>query len=507
MDRRRFLVGTSITSLLAATEWPAWAKTPQQGPTQQTDLHQEARKRPNVVLLMADQHKRSCMGAYGDPVAKTPNLDALAGESVRFTNAYCNNPVCTPSRASMLTGLYCHNLESQNNSKPYMPEHRTMAHHFNHAGYMTALIGKMHFVDAQTHGFDYKLDFNDWLQYLGPKAQIYADELGRSNSGSGLPEIDDLWREEGDPWKGHRTLDDRLGSVAVGRVSLLEEKDHFESFVARESVRFMRNFGTKGKPFFLVSSFLKPHDPFMPVQRFAEMFDAESMRLPQSYGKADKSKLPQEVVHSIDFNAPTPELRAQAAAMERMALYYANLAQMDDCLGQVVRGIKELNLENDTIICYTSDHGEMLGELGLWQKFEFYEGSCGVPLMIHVPGRAASVCETPVSLVSLSATLTGLAGVEQITPNDGVSLAPLLESRESSEHFGPVFAEYDLGGRQPKAMIRDGQWKYTYWLHDIPELYDLKSDPEELHNLAAETAFTSKANELHAKLLAWHQPA
>lgn len=123
-------------------------------------------KRPNVLLLMADQHKRTCMGAYGDPVAKTPNLDRLARGAVRFTNAYCNNPVCTPSRASMLTGLYNHHFEAQNNATPFSPLRRTMAHHFGAAGYLTGL---------------------NWFQYLGPKVQLYADELGQRNSGSGLP--------------------------------------------------------------------------------------------------------------------------------------------------------------------------------------------------------------------------------------------------------------------------------------------------------------------------------
>lgn len=447
------------------------------------------------------------MGACGDPVAKTPNLDALAGQSVRFSNAYCNNPICAPSRASMLTGLYSHHIETQNNITPFSPKHSTMAHHFNRAGYMTALIGKMHFVDAQTHGFEYRLDFNDWMQYLGPKTQIFAGEFDKQrNSGAGLPQIDDLWREEGNPWEGHRTKDDRLGPAAVGRVSLLAEQDHFESFVARELARFLRNFGTTGQPFFLISSFLKPHDPFMPAQRFADMFKAEDMRLPHSYGKADKSKLPRLVVKSIDAFASTSELRDPEAARKHMAFYYANLAQMDDCLGRIVSALKDLDLENDTIVCYTSDHGDMLGDLGLWQKLQFYEGSCGVPLMFRVPGRQAGVCDAPVSLVSLSATLTELAGVEQVPPNDGVSLAPLLDSPHSKSDFGPVFAEYGLTGPQ-KSMIRRGQWKYTYWLHDLPELYDLKSDPEELHNLAADPQYAAIANKLRAQLLGWHRPA
>lgn len=491
MDRRNFLAALAATTISAAVAAESQSRDP----------------RPNVLLLMADQHKRTCMGAYGDPVAKTPNLDRLAAQSVRFTNAYCTNPVCTPSRASLMTGMYSHNLEAQDNTTPYLPTHKTIAHHFDAAGYMTGLVGKMHWVDAQSHGFEYRLEFNDWFQYLGPKAQLYADELGMHNSGSGQPEIDDLWRDFGDPWQNHRTLDRREGSVSVGRVSLLEEKDHFDSFVARESVRFLRNFGKSGRPFFLTSSFLKPHDPFMPAARFAAMFSPDQMSLPASWGRADKSKLPREVVRSIENNGPTPELRDPAEAKRRIALYYANLAQMDDCVGQVITAIQQLGLENDTIICYTSDHGEMLGDLGLWQKFEFYEGSCGIPLMIRVPGRQPGVCPVPVSQVSICSTLTGLASVPQLAPNDGPSLAPQLSSPASATAAGPVFAEYGLNGKQPKYMVRDGDWKYTFWLHDIPELYNLRTDPQELHNLAADPQYASRRDTLHDTLFAWHRPA
>jgi choline-sulfatase len=494
MDRRNFLAALAAATISAAA-----------GEGAESQTHNS--HRPNVLLLMSDEHKRSCMGAYGDAVAKTPNLDRLASQSIRFENAYCTNPVCTPSRASLMTGLYSHHLEAQDNTTPYLPTHKTIAHHFNAAGYMTGLVGKMHWVDAQSHGFEYRLEFNDWFQYLGPKTKIYADELGMRNSGSGQPEIDDLWRDYGDPWKGSRDLDSREGSVAVGRVSLLEEKDHFDNFVAREAIRFLNNFGKGDRPFFLTASFLKPHDPFMPAARFAAMFPPDQMKLPDSWDKADKATLPKEVQHSIEFNGPTPELRDPQEAKKRIALYYANLAQMDDCVGQVVRAVEQLGLEKDTIICYTSDHGEMLGDLGLWQKFQFYEGSCGIPLMIRVPGRKSGVCKTPVSLISLSATLTDLASVAQIAPNDGHSLATYVRSPTSQQSAGPVFAEYGLSSKQPKYMVRDGDWKYTFWVHDIPELYNLRIDPQELHNLAAEPQYASQLNALHRTLVAWHRPA
>src|SRR5258708_8825919 len=177
---------------------------------------QTGRRPKNVLLLMSDQHKPRAMGIDGNPVAKTPNLDALARSGVRFDSVYCSNAVCVPSRASLLTGLYTHNHGAYNNSIAWPFAHKTMAHHFNRAGYMTGLIGKMHFVDAQTHGFEYRLDFNDWWQYLGPKTKLYAEELSRANSGSGMPQIDTLWRGAGDPWEGLCDPAQRPGVLAGG---------------------------------------------------------------------------------------------------------------------------------------------------------------------------------------------------------------------------------------------------------------------------------------------------
>ena len=460
----------------------------------------------NVLLIMSDQHKRDCLGAAGDPVAHTPNLDELARTSVRFTDAYCTNPVCTPSRASILTGLYTHNHGAWNNTTPWPPEHKTIAHYFGGAGYQTALVGKMHFVDAQTHGFDYHLDFNDWYQFLGPKTKLYADELGQANSGSGLPQIDDLWRDSGDPWKGAREHDDREGPVAVGAISKIPEQDHFESFVARESVRFLRNYGKQRQPFLLISSFLKPHDPFMPAPRFANMFRAEDMRLPDTWGRVDLTKVPAQVRQSIEHNAPTPELRDPGQARKRIAFYYANLAQMDDCAGTVLKELRQLGLEENTIVVYTSDHGEMLGEHGLWQKFQFYESSCGIPLMIRAPGVSKpAVCRMPLSQVGLLPTIAELARVPVSSNIDGRSFAEQVRN-PAAQHELPVFAEYDLRNPRAKYMLRRGDYKYTLWTHDMPELYNLRTDPKEMNNLALRSDHQSTVEHLKSELLAWYKP-
>ncbi len=511
MNRRKFLSLAATT--LGAAGMHADAATDAMGVQALESDGSPLDSRPNVLILMSDQHKRSCMGVAGDSVAVTPNLDRLARESIRFTNAYCTNPVCAPSRASMMTGLYTHNLLSRGvlktsgDSSPYPFKHKTVADQFSRAGYMTALIGKMHFMDAQTHGFNYHLEFNDWCQYLGPRVQLYADELAARNSGAGLPQIESLWQKGGDPWKGHRKLDNRLAPCSVGKVSEMAEEDHFDNFVARESVHFLEHYARENEPFFLVSSFLKPHAPFMPAKRFAEMFHAEQMKLSPTWGKADLKHLPKEVCRRIEDCPGTPELKDAAEARKRVAYYYGNLAQMDDCAGQVLNALSRLGLDRNTIVVYTADHGEMLGDLGLWQKFQFYEGSCGVPLTIKVPGGTPALCDTPLSLVSLAATLADLCRVPLSGPSDGKSFASLVRQPDSRANYGPVFAEYGLGNHNAKYMVRDGDYKYTYWVHDIDELYDLRSDPEEILNLADRPDHNATVERLRAELFAWHPPA
>lgn len=407
----------------------------------------------------------------------------------------------------MLTGLYSHNLYPKgSNDQPYSPRQRTLPEHFNRADYVTALIGKMHFVDAQIHGFQYELEFNDWFQTLGPKAGLYANETYYPNSGAGLPQIQSLWKSQGDPWKDHREFDNRLGPVAVGRPSKMAEADHFESFVARESVRFLENYGQSDEPFFLVTSFLKPHDPFMPAELFAGMFHEQDIKLSPTWGKANLESLPQQVQQDIRTSRVTPELLHPQAARQRVASYYGSLAQTDDGVGQVLAALTRLGLDRNTIVVYTSDHGEMLGDLGLWNKFQFYEGSCGVPLLIRVPEGHAAVCDTPVSLISLGATLAELCSVPVPGPSDGRSFAGLISDPTSRQDYGPVFAEFDLGKQGEKYMIREGDLKYSFWVHDRAELYDLKNDPEEMQNLAERPEHQAVVNHLKQRLFSWYRP-
>ncbi len=478
MKRREFLAGGSMAASLPA---------PGAG---------RAGRPKNVLWLMADQHKPGALGVNGDPVARTPNLDALARSGTSFDGAYCTSPVCVPSRASLLTGLYPHRHGAYNNSRPWPFEIQTAAHHFNRAGYMTAFIGKMHSVDAQTHGFDYRLDFNDWFQTLGPRTAWYAEEVGRGNIGS-------VQRLGFDAWKAAVQPDGRQGPVHVGRVSRLPEEDDFEAFVGRESVRFLEN--NARRPFFLVSSFHKPHDPFMPAERFARMFPPEEMALPSTWGKVDLETVPGVIRQSIRRCPATPELADPNQARRRIAFYYGSLAQMDYYLGQVLDALRKLGLEQDTIVLYNSDHGEMLGEHGLWLKFVMYESSVRVPLIFRVPGLtpADARCAGLVSLVQLLPTLLELCALPVPAGLDGPSLVPQL--REPARRLdAAVFAEHAAHARQACYMARHGDYKYIHWVNDLAELYNLREDPLEMKNLAAKPDYSGCLSELKQRLLAWN---
>ncbi len=403
----------------------------------------------------------------------------------------------------MLTGLYPHKLLPYN-TWPY--EKETAAHYFHRAGYMTGVIGKMHFLDGQTHGFDFKLDFNDWHQYLGPKTKLVAEEIYYPDSGCGLPQIPDLWKESGDPWLGTINRDDREGLAPVGRISSLREEDHFESFVSRELIRFLKTFGRR-HPFFLVGSLLKPHAPFMPAERFGNMFHPNDMQLPASWGKVNLPSVPKYVQESIKYWRVTPEVRDPQQARRLLAMYYACLAQSDDNIGKVLRALTELGLEEDTIVVYTSDHGDMLGEHGLWQKFVLYEASVGVPLIIRAPGVTprGAVCDSPVSQVQLLATLAELCGVSLPSGLDTTSLAKSL-AEPATKLTAPVFAEHALGTGQARYMLRSGDYKYCHNVHDIPELYNLRSDPSEMNNLALLPNYRNRTEQLKEQLFTWWRP-
>jgi choline-sulfatase len=237
------------------------------------------------------------------------------------------------------------------------------------------------------------------------------------------------------------------------------------------------------------------------------MYRAEDMRLPDSWGKMDPATTPAFIQRRIRENPLTPELLDPQKALQRIASYYGCLAQMDDCTGAVLRALKETGLEDDTIVVYTSDHGELLGEHSLWQKFVFYEASVGVPLIFRVPGftAAGAVCETPVSHVQLAPTLAELCGVSLLASSDGESLVPLLKE-PARAITSTVHAHYDMGTPNKKAMVRHGDWKYCHYENDIPELFNLREDPNEMRNLAAAPSSRATLDDFRSRIIGLEIP-
>jgi len=471
--------------------------------------------KPNVLLIMTDQHRADLMTCAGRDLVPTPNIDLIASRGVRFTNAYCPYPVCVASRMALLTGLYAHSTGAITNLDRLDWRYRTIANHFAENGYLTGLIGKMHFLDAHNHGFEYYLSINDWLMYLGPKVQHYANEIANhplgqnffktvDDGGAGLPDIDGLWLQ-GSPW---------VGSVEKwdfdNMASRLEPEDHLDMFLAREAAKFISRY--REQPFFLVTSFMKPHSPFYPPRQWAEKYPVDKMTLPEV---GDISQYPQNIQRRIRNMAALGEIRRRA----HRAGYLGNLAFVDTCVGHVYKSLEKENLLENTIVVYTSDHGEMDGDHGLYQKFCLFEPSVRVPLIVsypkHLPQNKVTAALT--EYIGLYPTLCELAGLEEPRKTtlldipgspermDAAGFADVLR-RPDMEGPSAAFSEFNLRSRICQYMIRTRRYKYIFNHGSTHELYDHEADPGEFVNLIDDPGLKKVRDQLRDRLFAWYDP-
>ena len=471
--------------------------------------------RPNVLVIMTDQHRADLMTCAGRDLVPTPNIDRIAARGVRFNNAYCPYPVCVASRMALLSGLYSHSTGAITNKDRLDWRYRTMANHFAENGYLTALMGKMHFVDAHNHGFEYYLSINDWLMYLGPKVQHYANEIANhplgqnffktvDDSGAGLPDVEGLWLK-GSPWVGN-VEKFNFDSMA----SRLEPEDHLDMFIAREGAKFLHTY--REQPFFLVASFMKPHSPFYPPRQWAEKYPVDKMTLPEV---GDISKYPPHVQRRIKNMMAQDEKRRRA----HRAGYLGNLAFVDTCVGYLYDALEKEGLLDNTIVVYTADHGEMDGDHGLFQKFSLFEPSVRVPLIVsfpkHLPENKLTNALT--EYIGLYPTLSEMAGLEAPRGTtlhdipgaparmDAQSFASVLRDPDA-EGPSAAFSEYDLRSRVCQYMIHTRRYKYIFNHGSTHELYDQQADPGEFVNRIDDPSLKKVQNELHEQLFAWYNP-
>lgn len=510
MTRKEFLklLSTSVALQAAkvkAAPCPAGEFPDRQEKNEAEPQRPDARgSRPNVLIIMTDQHRRNYMTADGNTIVPTPNIDRIAQRGVRFTNAVCPYPVCAASRMAFLTGNYAHTTGVIDNTDLLAWNAQTVASHFSTHGYHTGLIGKMHFNDGHSHGFQYFLGFNDWFMYLGPKVQDYANEIANNTTdpqffsavydhGSGLPEKPWVWGEKR-PWAGHV---ERMGLASA----FTDHEDEFDAFVARESSRFLERYAAEQEPFLLVSSFLRPHPPLHPPHPWTDKYPLNAMTLP---AKGDISGYPKWVQQRIaHYDSLGPErLKGHRAG------YLGNLDYVDTCIGTLYGTLEKLGLLNNTIVIYTSDHGEMDGDHGLFDKFCLFDPAVGVPLIASFPGHIpeGKVSDALVEYFGLFPTLAELTGLPAPQKIDAHSFAQLVRNPSES---GPeaIFSEFNLRSRTDCYMVRTRRYKYNYNHGDIGELYDLEADPGENVNQVHNASLAKIRSELHERLVAWYDPA
>ena len=420
-------------------------------------------KRRNILIVMVDQMAPRFMPVYGHPMVKAPNLERLADAGVVFDAAYCNSPLCAPSRAAFMTGALPSRTDVYDNAAEFRADLPTFAHYMRQKGYRTVLSGKMHFCGPdQLHGFEERLT-----------TDIYPADYGWT-PGWDRPDDRPSW------YHNMSSVTDAGLCVRTNQIDFDEEVVFSAERAIYDHVR-----GRDERPFLMVASLTHPHDPFAIPRGYWDLYDDGSIDDP-SISAADVPLDPHSArlrhVCAMDAVELSPEhVRAARRA------YYGAISFCDAQLGRLQTALSATGLD-DTIVIFASDHGEMLGERGLWYKMSFFDGAARVPLIVSAPGLfAPGRVSAAVSLVDLLPTLVELAGGDPhdlASPIDGRSLVPHLDRTGGhDEVVGEYLAE---GAIAPVVMIRRGDLKFIHSPVDPDQLYDLAADPEECRNLAAE---------------------
>ena len=417
--------------------------------------------RRNILIVMVDQLSPRFLPIHGHPVVMAPNLERLAGRGVVFERAYCNSPLCSPSRTAFMTGALPSRTGGYDNAAEFRSDIPTFAHYLRRLGYRTVLSGKMHFCGPdQLHGFEERLT-----------TDIYPADYGWTP---------DWTRPEHRP-EWYHTMDSVTQAGPCARTNQLDF-DEEVMFAARQKLFDIAR-GGDTRPFCMVVSLSHPHDPFTITEPYWNRYADARIDPPRVIEPAgDPHSLRVRHVIGLEQQTPTPE-QVQAA---RRA-YYGAVSFVDDQVGVVMATLRDARLAQDTIVVVLSDHGEMLGERGLWFKMSFFEPACRIPLIVHAPQRfAARRVTDAVSLVDLLPTLAEIAGdgeaPDYMAPVDGRSLLGQLAGGDGhDEAAGEYLAE---GAVAPVVMLRRGRHKFIHSAADPDQLFDLAADPDERRNLA-----------------------
>ena len=428
------------------------------------------RKRPNLLYIHSDQHNPAVTGCYGDPIVQTPNLDALATNGIVFTNVYCPSPVCVPSRMSMLTGRYPYEIEVWTNSHILDSGAPTFAHAMGAAGYHPVLIGRMYAIGPdQLHGYAERLVGDHGSNYPGSGEAPENLRASLQNAGAGQ--------------SSYQVHDEDVTAATVNYLNQL-------------GVR--KRAGLAAEPFCLSVGFLLPHSPYV-VRRGDYDIYRDVMTMPKHPEPFSDALHPYfrwwrkwcgwEAVPESEI------LRARTA-------YWALVTRMDAMIGEILMTLRKDNLEENTLILYTSDHGDQVGEHGLWMKRTFYEGSVKVPAVLSWTGVLPEGvrCDRVLSSLDLHATMLEALRAPQLPNAHGRSVLNLIRSGEAGWE-DVALSEYCTYEGCLHRMIWCDEWKLNYYHGQEPQLFNLAEDPHELKDLAQDASCRGIRAQLTARVL------
>ncbi|ROT42318.1 choline-sulfatase [Sodiomyces alkalinus F11] len=445
-------------------------------------------KKPNILYIMADQLAAPQLKMYNpNSQIKTPNLDGLAAKSVQFDSAYCPSPLCAPSRMSMISGLLPMKIGAYDNASQISSDIPTYAHYLRLHGYHTVLAGKMHFIGDQLHGYETRLT-----------SDIYPGDFGWAVN----------WDEPDTRLEWYHNASSILQAGTCVRSNQLD----YDEEVMFKSTQFLYDHAREGpdaRPFCLTVSLTHPHDPYTIDKHYWDLYEDVDIELPKVRIPKEEqdphSKRLLKVCDLWDQDFTDEQIKRAKRA------YYGAVSYVDDCVGRLLSVLERCGLDENTIIVFSGDHGDMLGERGLWYKMSYFESSVRVPLFIHHPRQfEPRRVSQNVSTLDILPTMCDLVGTKPAAglPMDGISLLPHLEGKEGHD---TVFAEYTGEGTiSPLMMIKRGPWKYIICPTDGVQLFNLEKDPLELVDLAkisSKGAETEQEKEAAQKLAEFNAEA
>ncbi len=436
-------------------------------------------KAPSILFIMADQLAGPALPMYGNSNVKTPHLQKLAENGVTFSNAYCNNPVCAPSRSSMMSGQLCSNIGVYDNAAEFSASTPTIAHYLRDLNYKTSLSGKMHFIGPdQLHGYEERLTTD-----IYPSDFVWTPD----------------WSRKDYPFSP-ATMSMR--SVVEAGLCKRSLQIDYDEEVAFQANRKLYDIARKNddQPFFLTVSFTHPHNPYTTTQEYWDRYSHDEINMPSVPFIPFEERDPwsQRYYHLIrqDEHDVTDEMIRTA----RHA-YYGMISYVDDKVGELLNTLENTGLAENTIVVFSSDHGDMLGERGMWYKFNPFEWSTRIPMIISAPNGAKGRVENKgVSLVDLLPTFLDLA-TDGNPPKlsdrtDGHSFAKLIFGEDPSWKDDVMIEYTGEGIYSPCLILRKNGFKYIYCEDDPGMLFDLNNDPKELDNLCGKPEYADKEKEM-----------